>query len=90
MEGLVIVRSVLHLCVPVAHKGAKCLRSVFEYSSGLQFGLTSLSYSLVHCWLVIMFLLSIRMLSVACEAARRLVAISFSSCSGGRLFITRS
>jgi hypothetical protein len=24
-EGLVIVRIVLHLCVPVAHKGAKCL-----------------------------------------------------------------
>jgi hypothetical protein len=29
-ESLVIVRIVLHLCVPVAHKGAKCLRSVFE------------------------------------------------------------
>ena len=29
-ESLVIARSVLHLCVPVAHKGAKCLRSVFD------------------------------------------------------------
>ena len=29
-ESLVIVRIVLHLCAPVAHKGAKCLRSVFE------------------------------------------------------------
>ena len=29
-ESLVIVRIVLHLCVPVAHKRAKCLRSVFE------------------------------------------------------------
>ncbi len=29
-ESLVIVRIVLHLCVLVAHKGAKCLRSVFE------------------------------------------------------------
>ena len=28
--SLVIVRSVLHLCVHVAHKGAKGLRSVFE------------------------------------------------------------
>ena len=30
VEGLVIVRILLHLCVPVAHGGAKCLRSVFE------------------------------------------------------------
>ncbi len=29
-ESLVIVRIVLHLCVPVAHKGVTCLRSVFE------------------------------------------------------------
>ena len=29
-ESLVIVRSVLHLCVPVSHKGAKCFKSVFE------------------------------------------------------------
>jgi hypothetical protein len=29
-ESLVILRIVLHLCVPVAHKGAKYLRSVFE------------------------------------------------------------
>ena len=29
-ESLVIVRIVLHLCVPVTHKGAKCLMSVFE------------------------------------------------------------
>ena len=29
-ESLVIVRIVLHLCVPVAHKGTKCFRSVFE------------------------------------------------------------
>jgi len=29
-ESLVIVSIVLHLCVPVAHKGAKCLRSLFE------------------------------------------------------------
>ena len=29
-ESLLIVRSVRHLCVPVAHKAAKCLRSVFE------------------------------------------------------------
>ena len=29
-ESLVIVRNSLHLFVQVAHKGAKCLRSVFE------------------------------------------------------------
>ena len=29
-ESLLIVRSLLHLCVPVAHRGDKCLRSVFE------------------------------------------------------------
>ena len=29
-ENLVIVRIVLHKCVPVAHRGAKCLKSVFE------------------------------------------------------------
>ena len=29
-QSLVIVRIVIHLCVPVAHRGAKCLRSVFE------------------------------------------------------------
>ena len=29
-ESLVIVRTVLHLCVPVSHKGAKCFKSVFE------------------------------------------------------------
>jgi len=29
-ESLVIVRIVLHLCVPVIHKGAKCFRIVFE------------------------------------------------------------
>ena len=29
-ESLVIVRIGLHLCVPVAHKGTKCLRSEFE------------------------------------------------------------
>jgi hypothetical protein len=49
----------------------------------------NLSYSLVPCWIVIGCLLSMRMLSVACEAARRLVAISFSRCSGGSLSITR-
>jgi hypothetical protein len=30
-----------------------------------------------------------RMVSVACEAARRLVAISFSRCSAGRLSMAR-
>ncbi len=30
-EELVSVSIVLHLCVPVTHKGAKCLRNVFEY-----------------------------------------------------------
>jgi hypothetical protein len=30
-EVLVVVSIVFHLCVPAAHKGAKCLRSVFEY-----------------------------------------------------------
>jgi hypothetical protein len=29
-ESRVIVGIVLHLCVPVAHKGAKCFRNVFE------------------------------------------------------------
>ena len=46
-EELVIVSIVLYLCVPFAHKGAKCLRSVFNYWRGLQFCRTSLSYSLV-------------------------------------------
>jgi hypothetical protein len=34
-ESLVIVSIVLHSCVPVAHKGATCLRSMFEYWRGL-------------------------------------------------------
>ena len=29
-EALVVVSIVFHLYVPVAHKGAKCLRSVFK------------------------------------------------------------
>ena len=87
--SFVVVRIVLHLWMPVAHRGAKCLSSVLEKWSYLQFCRTSLSYSFVPCGVVIVCLLSLRMVSVACEAARRPVAISFSMCSGGRLSIAR-
>ena len=82
---LVVVRIVFHLCVSTAHKEAKCLRSMFEYWSGLQFCRTSLSYSFVPCWHWIVCMLSIRMESVACEADLKLDAISFSRYSRGRL-----
>ena len=84
-EVLVIVIIVLRFCVPVAHKGAKCLRKVFEYWRGLQFCRSSLSYSHVPCWHWIVRMHSVRMGSVACEAAQRLVEISFSIYSRGRL-----
>ena len=73
-----------HVCVFASHSDAKCFRSLLEYSGGLQWCLTSLSYSLVPgCpWSVLLF--SCLVWSMVCAADRMLVAMSLSWCRLGR------
>jgi hypothetical protein len=72
------VISLCHVNVFVFYSGARCLRSLLEYTRGLELCLASLSYSLVHgCpWSVLLF--SCLVWSILLDADRMIVAMSLS------------
>jgi len=74
-----------HVYVLVSHSGARCFRSLLEYSRGLQWCLISLSYSLAPgCpWSVLLIFCLVW--SILCDADHMLVAMSLSWCRLGRL-----
>ena len=87
-----MVKRLFHVWMPVSYIGARCLRRLFEYLMGLHCCRTRVLYSLVPIVHRIVYRLSLRVSSTACETVLMLTTISLWTWSGGifsssRLFI---
>ena len=85
--GMVVWWEVIRLChvnVFISHSGARCLRSVLEYSRSLQLCRTSLSYSFVPGCSCSVLRFSCLVWSIVLDAHRMMVAMSLYWCILGR------